>query len=39
LNGAAFKNADFMGPYAALGIPVTVERNGRAVVEAPLLDE
>jgi hypothetical protein len=39
LNGAAYKNAEFMAPYAARGMPVTVERNGKVVVEAQLLDE
>lgn len=39
LNGAAYKNSDFMRAYAARGIPLIVERNGRVVVEAQRLDE
>ena len=38
LNGAAYKNADFMKPYEARGTAVVVEKNGRARIEAALLD-
>jgi hypothetical protein len=38
LNGAAYKNAEFMKQYEARGAPVFIEKNGRSTIEATLLD-
>jgi hypothetical protein len=38
LNGAAYKNADFMKQYETRGTPVVIEKNGRSRIEATLLD-
>jgi hypothetical protein len=38
LNGAAYKNADFMKQYEARGVPVVIEKNGRSRIEGTVLD-
>jgi hypothetical protein len=38
LNGAAFKNADFMKAFENRGTPVVIEKNGRTTIEAKVLD-
>jgi hypothetical protein len=38
LNGAAYKNADFMKQYESRGAPVVIEKNGRSRIEATALD-
>jgi hypothetical protein len=38
LNGAAYKNAEFMKQYEARGAPVVIQKSGRSRIEATLLD-
>src|SRR5262249_14543882 len=38
LNGAAYKNRDFMKQYETRGAAVIIEKNGRSRIETTLLD-